>query len=214
MSIVMARPTTSGLPYLVRRAECGRFYYCRTFQGDLVPHISGVISIPFARRTLALNRHRMVKISLKTGDEDTARDRWAHVHAEVRRVVEDATRSHADSLADREQPFERRVRLSAAERQAIADQVRHDILAQDDREQIDPDAASPLRGSLPESLMMAARLRSKTRWSADVVMRGSLNTTRGSCSFHADRVGFPHLRRGHPGATEAAALPAHRGLSR
>jgi hypothetical protein len=140
----MARPTSSGLPYLVRRAECGRFYYCRAFPKDIVPHVGGTVNIAFARRTLALNRNRIVKISLKTGDDDTARDRWAQVHAEVRRVVEEAARNHAASLSHSDRPLERRSQLSSAERQAIADQVRHDILVRDDREQIDPVEASPL----------------------------------------------------------------------
>lgn len=144
MSIGMARPTSSGLPYLVRRAECGRFYYCRSFPSEIVPHIAGVVSIPFARRTFALSAKRMVKISLKTGDEETARDRWAQVHAEVRRVVEEAIQSHAMSQRSAARPLEHRVKLSPAERQAIADQVRHDILAQDDRAEVDPAEASPL----------------------------------------------------------------------
>lgn len=87
---------------------------------------------------------RRSRSHLATTDPDTARDRWAQVHTEVQRIIEVAGQRLAESREAQRRPLARRTSLTPDERQVIADQVRHDILAQHDLEIVDPEAASPL----------------------------------------------------------------------
>jgi integrase len=140
----MARPTSSGLRYLVQRKESGGWTYHRAFAAELVPFLDGEVRLGWTGKVVSLQRAKAFKASLATTDPDTARDRWAKVHTEVQRIVEVAGQRLAESREAQRRPLARRTSLTPDERQAVADQAKYDILAQHDLEAVDPEARNPL----------------------------------------------------------------------
>ena len=83
----MARPTSSGLPYLVRCNDTGKFAYWRTIAREVAPKMAGSIQLSWSTSNHVLAGKPTVKISLKTGDEATARERWGQVHSQIDALI-------------------------------------------------------------------------------------------------------------------------------
>jgi hypothetical protein len=108
----MARPSSSGLPYLVQRKESGGWTYHRAFTVELVPFLDGEVRLGWTGKVVSLDRAKAFKASLATTDPDTARDRWAQVHSEVQRIVEVAGQRLAESREAQRRPLARRTSLT------------------------------------------------------------------------------------------------------
>jgi hypothetical protein len=140
----MARPSSSGLPYLVRRRESDAWTYHRTFPAEVVSFIDGEVGLGWSGKVVPVRRIKAFKTTLGTTDPATARDRWAQVHGDAQRIVEVATRHLAESREAQRLPLTRRTALTHEERKVIADQARHDILAQHDLEMVDSSTLNPI----------------------------------------------------------------------
>jgi hypothetical protein len=71
----MARKTSSGLPFLVRRKDVGKYGYWRILDAAIAPFVRGEIHRSWAVASHALTGRPIVKLSLQTGDHATACDR-------------------------------------------------------------------------------------------------------------------------------------------
>jgi hypothetical protein len=139
----MARPTSSGLPYLHLRSESGKYAYWRTLPTDVSIHVAGKIELPWARQNHELVGNKVVKVSLKTGDEATARERWGQVHSQVEAFVRQAIAKARQAPPDK-RTLKKVDSLTPAEIATIASQTRHDILASQDQAWIEPDKLSAI----------------------------------------------------------------------
>jgi hypothetical protein len=137
----VARPTSSGLPYLHRRADSGKYAYWRTLPDALFEHVTGAIKLMWAHRDYELAGNKVVKISLKTGDGATARERWGQIHSQVERFIKLAI-GKARGDESNESNLKRVETLSSEEIATIAAQARHDILEGQDKGRIKPDDLS------------------------------------------------------------------------
>jgi integrase len=132
----MPRQSAFRLPYLQFRKESGKFAYWRRIPADVAKRLSGSVKLSWALRDHELSGTSQLRLSLKTGDEATARARWGQVHAQVEAHVEAAIRRMKDAKAG--PSLERRSQLGANEVATIAAQVRHDVLAEHDEAWVDP----------------------------------------------------------------------------
>jgi hypothetical protein len=57
---------------------------------DLFEHVTGTIKLMWAHDDHELAGKKIVKVSLKTGDETTARERWGQVHSQVECLIKRA----------------------------------------------------------------------------------------------------------------------------
>ena len=156
----MARKTSSGLPFLVRRKDVGKYVYWRILDPAIAPFVRGEIHRSWAVDSHALSGNAIVKLSLQTGDRATAGDRWSEVHARVEALIRDAT-----TLAKRDKETKRNLEkvdtLTSKETATIAGQARHDVLADNDAGWIDPDHLSATARGLQRALQ--ARRERKLR---------------------------------------------------
>ena len=147
----MARKTSSGLPFLVRRKDVGKYVYWRILDAAIAPFVLGEIHRSWAVASHVLSGKPIVKLSLQTGDHATACDRWSEVHARVEALIRDAT-----TLAKRDKETKRnleKVRTLTFEQKAtIAGQARHDVLADHDAGWSDPDHLSVTARGLQRAL--------------------------------------------------------------
>ena len=151
----MGRSSSTGLPFLIERSDTRKFSYHRVVSDDLASLVAGPIDLLWASKIIELEGRAAIKISLKTGDEAMARIRWQSVHAQVEALVQLATiRVRSNRAAD----LAKRVSaLQPAEIRAMAGQVRHDILADDDKTYIDPTFTTPLNEIVFDLLRKAGR---------------------------------------------------------
>lgn len=158
----MTRSSSTGLPFLIRRTDTGKFCYHRELPAHVASFVTGEVATPWSRGTHALEGRAAVKVSLKTGDDATARVRWNRVHEQVEGFVQ---MGHV-LAAEKEQ---RRRERAAVERlpsgcvATIAAQARHDLLAEHDRTWIDPTFTSPMTGVVVELMRKASRAASPDR---------------------------------------------------
>jgi len=87
----MARKSSSGLPFLVRRKDVGKYVYWRILDSAIAPFVCGEIHRSWAVVSHSLSGKAIIKLSLQTGDRATAGDRWSEVHARVEALIRDAT---------------------------------------------------------------------------------------------------------------------------
>ena len=150
----MARPSTSGLPFLVSRGDSKKFSYWRIFPKAVGPHLVGSIERPWTHAPFALTGKAIIKLSLNTTDQAIAQARWAQVHGQVetlhRKALDLAGETNARSRA------RRTATLTSAEIAGIAEQTRHDMLAAHDAEWINPDDAGSM-SSVANGLLAAMR---------------------------------------------------------
>jgi integrase len=121
----MARPSSTSLPFLTCRKDTGKFAYWRVLPSDVIPYIAGSVSRTWATSKPADIAGKIVKISLATGDDRTARDRWLAVHSQVEGLIADA-RAKANNQDNRSA-------LSKTEREVLSGQLLHDRIAMHDR---------------------------------------------------------------------------------
>lgn len=151
----MGRSSSTGYPFLIQRSEVGQFTYNRDVPAHLAPLVVGDVLLAWCGRTRTLAGKGTVKISLGTGDEKTARQRWGTVHPQVDALVQMAemrVRGPKEAASASAVP-----RLDGANVRRIAEQAYYDVLATDDRSQVEPGHATPMaslllrltRGSLP-----------------------------------------------------------------
>ncbi len=147
----MARKTSSGLPFLVRRKDVGKHVYRRILERAIAPFACGEIHRFWAVGSHSLSGKAIVKLSLQTGDRATAGDRWSEVHARVEALIRDAM-----TLAKRDKETKRnleKVRTLTSERRAtIAGQARYDVPADHDAGWSDPDQLSATARGLQRAL--------------------------------------------------------------
>ena len=155
----MGRSSTTGLPFLVGRQDAGNFTYHRKLPEDLGSMVAGRIDLPWTLTRRDLTGAPTVKISLKTGDLKTARDRWAVVHPQVEALVRiGEVRLQMKRGGDPSSPLPVGT-LGTDDIRRLAGQVRHDVLAADDATW-DPGYSSPLGDIIAElSARSGARLR-------------------------------------------------------
>ena len=84
----MPRSSSTGLPFLVRRSDTGKFSYHRDVPAHVAAFVTGEVSLPWTRGVHLLGGRPTIKVSLKTGDEATARVRWNRVHEQVEGLVQ------------------------------------------------------------------------------------------------------------------------------
>ena len=135
----MARSSSTGLPFLIRRTDTGRFSHHRELPGHVATFVTGEVSLPWSTGVHLLGGRPTVKVSLKTGDQATARVRWNRVHEQVEGLVQTG---HV-LAAEREQ---RRQAQKAVERlppATVAAQAKHDLLAEHDQTWVDPTFTCP-----------------------------------------------------------------------
>ena len=84
----MARSSSTGLPFLIRRTDTGKFSYHRGLPVFVAAFVTGEVSLPWSTGVHLLGGRSTVKVSLKTGDEATARVRWNRVHEQVEGLVQ------------------------------------------------------------------------------------------------------------------------------
>ena len=138
----MGRSSSTGYPFLVQRADAGQFTYHRDLAAPLAPLVGGDVLLAWSGRTRALVGKGTVKISLGTGDEKTARQRWGEVHPRVDalvRLAELRARGPGEGASAKSAP-----RRDPAHIRRIAEQAYHDVLATDDRTQVEPGFVTPM----------------------------------------------------------------------
>ncbi len=84
----MSRTSSTGLPFLVRRADTGKFCYHRDVPAAVAPFVTGEVELTWKESIHKLEGRPTVKVSLATGDEATARVRWNRVHEQVEGLVQ------------------------------------------------------------------------------------------------------------------------------
>lgn len=142
----MGRPSSTGYPFLVQRNDAGQFTYHRDISVALAALVIGEVTLPWSGRNRMLSGKATIKISLGSGDDKTAKQRWGVVHPQVEALVQMAElrlrgrqKAHPEPSAPR---------LDPAKVRRIADQACYDILATDDRTQIEPGFVTPLSAVL------------------------------------------------------------------
>ena len=104
------------------------------------------MQLPWSGRTRTLAGRPTVKVSLGTGDEKLAKQRWTMLHPQVDALVRLAElRSRGPDKPDEASAVPR---LAPAIVRAIASQTYHDVLATEDRGQIEQSFATPMAGIL------------------------------------------------------------------
>ncbi|MDX7949738.1 site-specific integrase [Lichenihabitans sp. Uapishka_5] len=136
----------SGFPFLVLRKDTGKYAYQRDLNPSLALHVSGDVSLDWTARIARLEPCRsVIKISLSTGDEKTARVRWLHVHTQVEALLQLAQIA-ANTEAVRKKAVRPVEGLAPGVSATIAGQLKHDRLNAHDQGWIDPTFTSPLAG--------------------------------------------------------------------
>ena len=172
----MARTSSTGLPFLIRRPDTGKFAYHRTLSAELAAFVTGVLILPWTTGMHTLSGRPTIKISLKTGDDDMARVRWNRVHEQVEGLVQ------MGRVLGHEEAERRRCRrevdgLPSGAVSTIAAQAGHDLLAEHDRTWIDPTFTSPLTSVVLNLMRKASRTRrggdvdAARRLSTDLLLR-------------------------------------------
>jgi hypothetical protein len=144
----MGRPNTTGLTYLVGRPDSGKYSYHRVLPGDIAPFVTGEIKLDWGTKPHRLDGKAAIKISLKTGDTETARTRWAPVHAQVQALVVLAERRVRMGPSDGGKKPVMVAGLSQEDIQRLAGQVHYDILDADDETWKNSAARSPVEDVL------------------------------------------------------------------
>ena len=147
----MPRPTSSGLPYLVRRKDTGKFTYWRTVDANVASEMTGTVVLAWSISHHILSGKPYVKISLRTGDEATARERWGQVHAQIEILLKRAIGKHKEQSAPAVEPNMAET-LTFEQRAAIAGQAKHDVLAQHDDNWGDASPLSPIAKGLAQAM--------------------------------------------------------------
>lgn len=125
----MARPSTTGMPYLVRRPGSLIFSYWRNLSPSIAGKLQGALRCEWAGKSIDLDGKAVVRASLKTADNALARQRWAILHRQVEdKIAEALTRRTADYV----ETDAKRITLTPEQISAIAGQVRHDLLKEHD----------------------------------------------------------------------------------
>lgn len=138
----MGRASSTGSSFLIERPDTGAFIYHRKLPEHLQALIVGVIALPWKSRLLEIDGPSTIKIALSTGDAAIARDRRDEVHVQIEDLV---ARAQARLNASNQAKLAAQVgRLTTAHIRHMAGQVRHDILADDDRTLVDPTHAPQL----------------------------------------------------------------------
>ena len=155
----MPRSSTTGLPFLVRRTDTGKFCYHRDVPAAVAAFITGEVVLPWKEGIHKLEGRPTVKVSLATGDEATARVRWNRVHEQVEALVQMGQVLAAEKeQRGRERKAVQRLPVGAVG--TIAAQARHDLLAEHDQCWIDPTFTSPLTGVVVRLMRNASRTAS------------------------------------------------------
>jgi hypothetical protein len=136
----MARSSSTNRPFLHQRSDTGQFSYVRDLQDRIGPLVVGEVQRPWLGTAFLLAGKDVIKISLKMRDAEMARQRWFDVHTQVEPLVQLAVvqARHKSGHAGGRRDLKIVATLSEADRQVLAEQIRHDILADDDRSWIDP----------------------------------------------------------------------------
>ncbi|MDE2114407.1 MAG: hypothetical protein KGJ29_06060 [Hyphomicrobiales bacterium] len=92
-----------------------------------------------------------LKISLRTGDEATARERWGQVHAQIEILLKRAIGKHKEQSAPAVEPKMAET-LTFEQRDAISGQAKHDVLAQHDGNWGDASPLSPIAKGLAQAM--------------------------------------------------------------
>lgn len=142
----MARPSLSGLPYLVVRPDSGKYAYWRILPKNVAPFLEGKLTLPWTPIPTILNAPKIIKLSLKTGDKPTAQLRWAQVHAQVDSLIAAALEkiNQTKKTEDARKHLKKVDTLTQAQIDVIAGQARHDVLADDDATWTNADKTKPL----------------------------------------------------------------------
>lgn len=128
----MARLTSTGYPFLVRRPDGASLSYVRRVSPIVRNHLSGEVLCRWTGERRKLGGAATIKISFGTGDLKEASLRWSDVHAQIDRLIENARRRAAIGKA--RHSTEREVEtLSEAQMIAIGDHHYYQILQEEDR---------------------------------------------------------------------------------
>ena len=155
----MARSSSTGLPFLIRRPDTGKFCYHREISPFVSEFVTGELVLPWKESIHKLEGRPTVKVSLATGDEATARVRWNRVHEQVEGLVQMGQVLAAEKeRRDRHRQTAERLPTEAVD--TMTAQARHDLLAEHDQTWIDPSFTSPLTGVVVRLMRQAGRAAS------------------------------------------------------
>lgn len=153
----MPRKSQSGLPFLVRRGDTGKYTYWRNLPSEIAMHFFGDIDLPWVTTPFAFETPKIVKVSLRTGDEKTARERWGHINAQVdtlcRAALDRGKQKTKDAAAIEKLKLVRT--LTPHQIATIGAQARHDVRSEDDKVWEDPNYLSPVASIIFNGLLHA-----------------------------------------------------------
>jgi hypothetical protein len=131
----MARLSSTSQTFLHRRSDTGQYVYMRDVKVSVAILVVGEVERPWTAKPFQLTGRSNIKISLKTTDPRIANERWLAVHPQIEDLVLSAEEGLRKAAHERKPPTRRKMKvvpaLTQADRAAIAEQVRHDILADD-----------------------------------------------------------------------------------
>ena len=84
----MARSSSTSRPFLHQRSDTGQFSYVRDLQDRIGPLVVGDVQRSWLGTAFLLADKDVIKLSLKTRDAETARQRWFDVHTQVEPLVQ------------------------------------------------------------------------------------------------------------------------------
>ena len=154
----MARSSSTGLPYLIGRADAGQFTYHRSFRPNIVPFLGGVLRTSWSRRDVTLEGREVIKVSLGTGDRKLAVTRWEELHPLVQAAVREAERLEGAMRSAQRNRVAPELLAPEAVR-TMAAQVVHRALAEHDQTYIQPDYLNGTARAIAEVLAVGGQGR-------------------------------------------------------
>ena len=158
----MGRKTSVGYRFLIKRPDASAYSYIRDIPQSCRAYVSGDIFCSWKRETRPVGGGAVIKLSLGTGDLQTAAARWSEVHTQVEAILRNA-HDRTNVLVGRQRVVRRISGLTQDEIRALGQRYYKSALERDDEALLDvierrhaaaalvgsPDFLKPL--SMPET---------------------------------------------------------------
>ena len=146
----MGRRTSVGYRFLISRPDASSYSYIRDIPRSCRAYVSGDITCSWKRGTRPVGGGAVIKLSLGTGDLQTAATRWSEVHAQIETILRHAL-DRATAPVGTKRVVRRISGLTQDEIRALGHRYYQTALEQDDEALLDVDerrhAAAALIGS-------------------------------------------------------------------
>ena len=134
----MGRENPTKSKFLVRRPDTGGLTYHRRLPARWAPYLAGELSVSWSSRKYTLNGQTTIKISLSTSNAAQGEARRDEVHAALQGLV-NAVKTKVDGASSRRTAITTVADLTPDRQRNIIDQVRYDILKEDDTSTLYPE---------------------------------------------------------------------------